>query len=62
MSIVKELSTDPKTLEELLQPSAPPSPGAKPGLPPAVEAARRKLELLLKVSESLSAPFVAQEA
>jgi signal transduction histidine kinase len=61
MSIVKELSTDPKTLEELLQPTAPAAPSAKPGLSPAVEAARRKLELLLKVSESLSAPEASED-
>src|SRR5262245_7199932 len=61
MSIVKELSTDPKTLEELLQPAAPPQPGAKPGPPPAVEAARRKLELLLKVPESLSNPEASED-
>jgi signal transduction histidine kinase len=60
MSIVKELATERKTLAELLKPATAPTPGAKP-VPPEVEAARRKLELLLKVSESLSDPAATDD-
>jgi signal transduction histidine kinase len=55
LSIVKELSTDQKTLEELLQQPSPSASGIRvPGDP-----AKQKLELLLKVSESLSSPEAA---
>jgi signal transduction histidine kinase len=57
LSIVKELSTDPKTLEELLQGPSPSASGiVRPG-----DTARQKLELLLKVSESLSSPEASDD-
>jgi signal transduction histidine kinase len=59
MSIVKELSADTQTLEQLLQPAAPAPGKAAPSA--AADAARRKLELLLKVSESLSDPQATED-